>query len=99
MLSGYLPQTMAREGEPPVVTTVGMVDALATGCVLASVSRVDVGGCVGAGGGILFARSAHVSRPGAGVGWRPEAQDDPSDGGRLDLAQYIACGTRAPRAI
>lgn len=74
--SAFLPQTQQASGEPPVRADVLLVDAIARACVLAPLAlgarALDLGGCLGAGVGLLPAESASISNPSSGVGVRPE---------------------------
>ena len=71
--SAFLPQTERAAGTPAVQTTVALVDVLVTGCALAPLGRrLEAGGCVGGGLGLLHGQSASVSAPAANLGARPE---------------------------
>jgi hypothetical protein len=72
-VSGFLPETERADGDPPVQTTVALLEALVLGCALTPLHRrVDAGACLGAGLGFMHGRSESIEHPRANVGIRPE---------------------------
>lgn len=73
--SGFLPRTEHAAGPPQVQTTVALVDALITGCALVPVlRRLEVGGCVGGGLGLLHGQSASILEAQRSAGLDPAVE-------------------------